>query len=39
MPGAIPPDPAEMSDTIDYDAANRRLLVGDGYVEGVDLWV
>ncbi len=25
-----------MPDTIDYDAVNRRLLVGRGYVEGVD---
>jgi hypothetical protein len=34
--GAIPKDPAAMPDTIDYDAANHRLLVGRGYVEGVD---
>jgi len=34
--GAIPPAPAAMPDTIDYDEANRRLLVGHGYVEGVD---
>jgi Type ISP C-terminal specificity domain len=33
--GAIPPDPAAMPDDIDYDATNRRLLVGRGYVEGV----
>jgi hypothetical protein len=25
-----------MPDTIDYDAVNRRLVVGGGYVEGVD---
>ena len=25
-----------MPDTLDYDAVNRRLLVGRGYVEGVD---
>jgi hypothetical protein len=36
MPGAIPPDPAAMPDTIDHDAENRRLLVGGGYVEGVN---
>ncbi len=34
--GAIPPDPSAMPDTLDYDAVNRRLLVGGGYVEGVD---
>lgn len=34
--GAIQPDPAAMPDTVDYDAAERRLLVGRGYVEGVD---
>jgi hypothetical protein len=34
--GAILPAPAAMPDTIDYDEANRRLLVGHGYVEGVD---
>jgi len=32
--GAIPQDP--MPDTISYDAAERRLSVGGGYVEGVD---
>jgi hypothetical protein len=34
--GAIPSDPAAMPDTIEYDAAKRRLLVGRGYVEGVE---
>ncbi len=34
--GAIPLDPDSMPDTIDYDAVNRRLLVGSGYVENVD---
>ena len=33
--GAIPQDPASMPDAIDYDAANRRLLVGSGYVDRV----
>ncbi|MGI8861009.1 MAG: type ISP restriction/modification enzyme, partial [Rubrobacteraceae bacterium] len=32
--GEIPREP--MPDTISYDAAERRLLVGDGYVEDVD---
>ena len=34
--GAIPLEPAAMPDTLAYDAVNRRLLVGHGYVEGVD---
>jgi len=33
--GAIPLDPEGMPDIIDYDATRRRLLVGQGYVEGV----
>jgi hypothetical protein len=33
--GAIPQDPLAMPDTIDYDAANRRVLVGGGYVDNV----
>jgi hypothetical protein len=37
--GAISQDPAEMPDSIDYDATNRRLLVVRGYVEGVDVRV
>ena len=32
--GEIPREP--MPDAISYDAAGRRLLVGDGYVENVD---
>ena len=34
--GAIRQGPAAMPDTIDHDAASRRLLVGGGCVEGVD---
>lgn len=33
--GAISQDPTEMPDSIDYDEAKRRLLIGHGYVEGV----
>ncbi|MGB0564573.1 MAG: type ISP restriction/modification enzyme, partial [Spirulinaceae cyanobacterium] len=33
--GTIPSDPEQMPDTIDYDPATRRLLVGDGYIENV----
>lgn len=33
--GAIPSDPDAMPDMIDYDAANGRLLVGQGFIEGV----
>ena len=38
--GAISREPAEMRDTIDYDATTHRLLVGRGYVEGVpaEVW-
>jgi hypothetical protein len=38
--GAIPQDPSKMPDTIDYDPAQRRLLVGEGYVENVspEVW-
>jgi Type ISP C-terminal specificity domain/N-6 DNA Methylase len=38
--GAISLDPAEMPDTINYDKAKRRLLIGSGYVEGVtpEMW-
>ncbi|CAN5858007.1 hypothetical protein BH23GEM5_BH23GEM5_16730 [soil metagenome] len=35
LAGAISQNPAEMPDTIGYDATNRRLLVGRGYVESV----
>jgi Type ISP C-terminal specificity domain/N-6 DNA Methylase len=34
--GAISQEPAHMPDSINYDAAQRRLLVGTGYVENVD---
>ncbi len=34
--GAIPPDPAAMPDTINYDANKKRLLIGKGYVENVE---
>ena len=33
--GAIPSDPARMPDRIDYDAAKRRLLVGEGFIDNV----
>ena len=33
--GAISQGPSEMPDSIDYDEAKRRLLIGRGYVEGV----
>jgi hypothetical protein len=38
--GAISQDPAEAPDSIDYDKAKRRLLIGGGYVEGVppEVW-
>jgi hypothetical protein len=35
MAGAISQDPSEMPDSIDYDEAKHRLLIGGGYVEGV----
>jgi hypothetical protein len=35
--GAIPQAPAEMPNVIDYDAADRKLLVGRGYVANVDI--
>lgn len=37
--GAVSQDPAEMPDSIDYDEAKCRLLIGHGYVEGVSLQV
>lgn len=37
--GAIPLDAASMPDRIDYDEAQGRLLVGDGYVLNVPLKV
>lgn len=38
--GAIPSAPERMPDVIDYDAPQRRLLVGDGYIENVspEVW-
>jgi hypothetical protein len=33
--GAIPTDPGSMPDSMDYDATQKRLLVGKGYVENV----
>ncbi len=37
--GAIPDHPAGMPNSIDYDAGKRRLLVGQGYIENVDVEV
>ena len=34
--GAIPQEPAAMPDTINYDANQKRLLIGTGYVENVE---
>jgi len=34
--GAIPQEPAEMPDSINYDATTKRLLVGRGYIENVE---
>jgi hypothetical protein len=38
--GAISQDPDAFPDTIEYDAAQRRLRIGDGYVEHVsaEMW-
>ena len=33
--GAIPTDPSRFPDCIDYDAAARRLKVGDGFIDNV----
>lgn len=33
--GAIPPTPDGFPDTLDYDAAKRRLLVGAGFIDNV----
>lgn len=33
--GAIPSDPDHMPDAISYDAANRRLWIGRGYIDNV----
>lgn len=37
--GAIPQDSGSMPDSIGYDASKRRLLVGTGYIENVELAV
>lgn len=34
--GAIPEDPDAMPDTINYDATQKRLLIGRGYVDNVE---
>lgn len=38
--GAIPSAPEPLPDTMDYDAAKRRLTIGKGYVENVspEMW-
>jgi hypothetical protein len=38
--GAIPSAPEPLPDTMDYDAENRRLLIGKGFVENVtpEMW-
>ncbi|HWQ93730.1 MAG TPA: type ISP restriction/modification enzyme [Clostridia bacterium] len=38
--GEISQDPAAMPDVLSYDAENKRLLIGQGYVENVepDMW-
>lgn len=38
--GTIPPDPDAMPDDIGYDADQKRLLVGGGYIENVppEVW-
>ena len=38
--GAIPSDPERMPNRIDYDAAKRRLLVGEGFIDNVppEVW-
>lgn len=33
--GAIPDNPDSMPDTIEYDEAKRRLLVGTGFIDNV----
>jgi hypothetical protein len=34
--GAIPEEPTDMPDSINYDFSKKRLLVGQGYVENVE---
>ena len=38
--GAIPSAPEPLPDTMDYDPASRRLLIGKGYIENVmpEMW-
>ncbi len=36
LKGAIPEDPGSMPDSIGYDACQKRLLIGTGYVENVE---
>ena len=38
--GAIPAHPDRFPDRIDYDAADRRLMVGDGFIDNVppEVW-
>jgi hypothetical protein len=38
--GAIPSAPEPLPDTMDYDPAKRRLMVGEGYIENVtpEMW-
>jgi hypothetical protein len=38
--GAIPDDPDDMPDEIEYDESKRRLLVGKGFVDNVspEVW-
>lgn len=38
--GAIPDDPASMPDEIEYNASERRLMIGRGFVENVspEVW-
>ena len=38
--GAIPPTPEGFPDSIDYDAAKRRLKIGTGYIDNVapEVW-
>lgn len=33
--GAIPPAPEPLPDTMDYDPAHRRLVIGTGYIDNV----
>lgn len=33
--GAIPNDPQRMPDRLDYDAVNRRLIIGEGFIDNI----